>query len=51
MSLPKIELSELPDLTQPIGIFGSIQHTQADDSMVILMSYIFEISPPPGHGR
>jgi hypothetical protein len=49
MSLPKIDLSELPDLDLPTGIFGSIQHTQADDSMVILMAYIFELDPPHPH--
>ena len=49
MSEVKIELSELPDLEKPTGIFGSIGKTQAaDDSIIILMAYIFEIDPPDG---
>jgi hypothetical protein len=46
MDLPRIELSELPDLETPAGIFGSIDNTQMDDSIVILMAYVFEIDPP-----
>ena len=46
MNLPQIDLSELPDLELPTGIFGSIQDTQLSDSIIILMSYIFEIDPP-----
>ena len=46
MDLPRIELSELPDLEEPAGIFGSINNSQMDDSIFILMAYVFEIDPP-----
>jgi hypothetical protein len=46
MNSPKIDLSELPDLDMPTGIFGSINNLQTSDQIIILMSYIFEIDPP-----
>ena len=49
MNQVEIDVSELPDLEQPTGIFGSIGKTQSsDDSVIILMAYIFEIDPPTG---
>ena len=46
VNLPQIELSELPDLEKPAGIFGSIDNARMDDSIIILMAYVFEIDPP-----
>jgi hypothetical protein len=48
MNLPKIDLSSLPDLTTLTGVFGSIRSPGPDDSILILMAYIFEIMPPGG---
>ena len=49
MNQPKIDLSELPDLKTPSGVFGSTDKCTMNDSIVILMAYIFEIDPPaPG---
>ena len=46
MNTPRIDLSELPALELPTGIFGSIHDTQVSDAIIILMAYIFEIDPP-----
>ena len=49
MDLPKIDLTSLPDLATLTGVFGSIRHPpNPDDSIVVLMTYIFEILPPAG---
>jgi hypothetical protein len=48
MTLPRIDISELPDLGTPTGMFGSIHDTQMEDAMIILMAYVFEIDPPAG---
>lgn len=48
MNLPKLDLSTLPDLDSLIGVFGSLvdfaRVQSSDDSIVILMAYLFEIS-------
>jgi len=47
MQLPKIDLSSLPDLTTLTGVFGSLpSRIGPDDSILILMAYIYEILPP-----
>jgi len=52
MNLPKIDLSSLPDLDTLTGLFGSLTHTtrvtESDDSIVILMTYLYELIPPQG---
>jgi len=48
MNLPKIDLSSLPDLDTLTGLFGSLvdfaRIQSSDDSIVILMAYLYEIS-------
>ena len=48
MSLPKIDVSALPDLPEMTGVFGSHQHqspqAQSNDILIILMCYIYEIA-------
>ncbi|WP_205214851.1 hypothetical protein [Altererythrobacter sp. ZODW24] len=49
MNLPKIDLSALPDLDTLTGVFGSMSDFSPmvmDDSVVIIMVYIYEIIPP-----
>ena len=46
MPLPKIDLASLPDLATLTGVFGSIRAPGPDDTIIILMTYIFEILPP-----
>lgn len=46
MNLPKIDLASLPDLATLTGVFGSIRAPGPDDTIIILMAYIFEILPP-----
>lgn len=49
MKLPTIELGKLPDLETLTGVFGSVtQGLQHDDSIVILGTYVFEVSPLTG---
>jgi hypothetical protein len=49
MQLPKIDLSSLPDLSTLTGVFGSIRSMPgSDDTIVILMTYVFEVLPPGG---
>lgn len=47
MNLPKIDLSALPDLDTLTGVFGSLaapaQATGSDDTIVVLMVFIYEI--------
>ena len=46
MNLPHIDLSILPDLTDLVGIFGSIvgDGPGHDDSVVILATFVYETS-------
>ncbi len=47
MNLPKIDISALPDLDVLTGVFGSAAHHMAsDDTIVILMVFIYEILNP-----
>ena len=48
MNLPKIDLSLLPDLETPTGLFGSIKQYGPghDDTIVILATFIYEAAPP-----
>ena len=48
MQLPKIDISTLPDLGTMTGVYGSTAGRGQDDSIIILMAYIFEIIPPGG---
>lgn len=51
MNLPKIDLSSLPDLDQLTGLFGSLvdaTRVQSDDSIVILMTFLYELNPTRG---
>ena len=48
MDLPKIDLAILPDLEVLTGIFGSLREPGPDDSVIILMTYLFEVLPPGG---
>ena len=50
MTLPKIDLSALPDLQTLTGIFGSGHAIMAgtDDRIVILMTYLYQINPHTG---
>ena len=50
MNLPKIDVSALPDLDTLTGVFGSLanpaQALQSDDSVVIIMVFVYEILVP-----
>ncbi|MBW8783753.1 MAG: hypothetical protein JF593_03800 [Novosphingobium sp.] len=52
MNLPKIDISTLPDLHTVTGLFGSLAHPMkaiaSDDTIVILMTYIYELIGPDG---
>ena len=48
MTLPKIDFASLPDLATLTGVFGSIRAPGPDDTIIILMTYLFEIRPPGG---
>jgi hypothetical protein len=52
MNLPKIDVSALPDLDSLTGIFGSLLHpaqaVSSDDSLLILMVFVYEVFPPDG---
>ena len=48
MPLPKIDIASLPDLDQVTGAFGSLSDlatAYTDDSLVILMVYVYETLP------
>ncbi|WP_423142961.1 hypothetical protein ACOYW6_06330 [Parablastomonas sp. CN1-191] len=50
MTLPKIDLSALPDLDQMTGVFGSLAHPaqalQSDDTVIVIMVYVYDILLP-----
>ena len=50
MKLPTIDISTLPELGQKLtGVFGSLGETPGhDDTIVILATFAFEVSPPGG---
>jgi hypothetical protein len=46
MNLPKIDLSSLPDLDKLTGVFGSLidyAKVQSDDSLIIVMAFIYNL--------
>lgn len=53
MNLPKLDVSALPDLDTLTGVFGSLLHpakaATSDDTIIILMTFLYEIMPPGGH--
>lgn len=44
MSLPKIDISALPDLESPTGIHGSRLEQRTDDPIVVMMTYLYLIN-------
>ncbi|MCZ8173099.1 MAG: hypothetical protein O9272_15300 [Brevundimonas sp.] len=50
MNLPKLDVSSLPDLDTLTGVFGSLanpaQALQSDDSVIVIMTFIYEILVP-----
>lgn len=48
MQLPKIDLASLPDLTTLTGMFGSMRSPGHDDTIVVLMTIVYETAPPGG---
>lgn len=50
MNLPKIDLSSLPDLDTLTGLFGSFAERSPghDDAVVVLATFIYDVSPPGG---
>ncbi|MCZ8320003.1 MAG: hypothetical protein ACK442_01390 [Novosphingobium sp.] len=50
MNLPKLDVSALPDLDTLTGVFGSLanpaQALQSDDSVIVIMTFIYEILVP-----
>ena len=51
MTLPKLDLSALPDLSTLTGMFGSLAEGRPsghDDSIVILATFLYDANPPGG---
>ena len=53
MKMPRIELSDLPDLDMSTGLYGSSRNTPADVSMtddiiIILMVFIYDLNGGEG---
>ena len=51
MSLPKLAISDLPDLDVLTGMYGSLKHADpglgaSNDLIIVLMVYIYETNPP-----
>lgn len=49
MQLPTIQVASLPSLDTLTGMFGSLMASGtpgSDDTVVILMTYLYEIMPP-----
>lgn len=48
MNLPKFDLSMLPDLTNVIGLFGSMRTPNPghNDTIVVLATIVYETQPP-----
>lgn len=55
MNLPKIDIAALPDLDTLTGLFGSVSSPlkampTVDDTIIVLMTYVYQILPPgSGH--
>lgn len=41
-SLPQIDLTILPDLTQLVGMFGSMRTATQDGSVVVIATVVYE---------
>lgn len=50
MNLPQIALGSLPDLPTLTGVFGSASVPGFDDTIIIIMTYIYEVMPPETSG-
>ena len=48
MSLPKIDISTLPDLDTPTGVHGSRLEQRTDDPVLILMTYVHTVQHSGG---
>lgn len=50
MKLPKIDLASLPDLHTLTGMFGSLVERSPghDDTIIVLMTIVYETQPPGG---
>jgi hypothetical protein len=51
MTIPKLDLSTLPDLSTLTGVFGSLADGRSpgyDDSIVILATFLYDAHPPGG---
>jgi hypothetical protein len=51
MTLPKLDLSALPDLSTLTAMFGSLAEgrpSSHDDSIVILATFLYDANPPGG---
>ena len=52
MTLPKLDISALPDLDTLTGVFGSLLHpaqaASSDDSIIVLMVFLYDLIPPGG---
>ena len=46
MTLPKIDISSLPDLDTPTGVHGSRLEQKNDDPVVVMMTYLYLINHP-----
>lgn len=46
MKLPKIDLSNLPDLDTLTGLFGTTQTPGHDDTIIVIATIVYESSPP-----
>ena len=52
MTLPRIDLSALPDLSTLTGMFGSLarQGPGHGDTIVLLATFLYEAQPPGAGG-
>jgi hypothetical protein len=46
MELPKIDALTIPDLIEPVGVFGSQiapnRHVGSDDTLIVLMVFLYD---------
>ena len=44
MNLPKIDISNLPDLDVLTGVFGSLAHpAQSNDTFIMMMAFVYDV--------
>lgn len=50
MKLPTIDLASLPDLNTLTGLFGTMRQPNPghDDTIIVLMTIVYETTPPGG---